>query len=175
MPPRKIPSADFAREKRRVFQDAESTRQYAVAKEWPARMQEVGRVLATSYSSNKWGAKEPEEFKHLAESPCCLHVVPGLIRDVDVVGPVRTLRDMPRHITELAPLISVDVKLYQKDGRLGPGDKGVYTIVVKHAVLFCGKVPNSRDEFLCIATPKDGVVAVITGDLLKVTRDGICG
>ena len=180
MPPRKFPSADFARNLRETFQQAKSTRQFAVAEEWPERMQEVGRVLATSYASDKFGAKELVEWKHLAESPCCLHAVPGFFRGKMVCGPTRMLSDMPRHVTELAPLLCIDVKLYadcDRDGRgvLGRGvDEGVTNIVVRDGVLFSGRTPRG-DTFLFVATPQDGVLLMITGDSLRITRDGIVG
>lgn len=180
--PRLIPMADFARNKRKTFQDAPSSRQYVAAREWPACFVEVGRVLATSYSSTKWDKDgKANEYKHLAESPCCLHVVPGLLKGRAVCGPMRDVRDeMPGHITELAPLIAISAKLYAREGRdgegiLGRGDEGVVDIVIRDAVLFCGGIPGSAEEFLCVATPKDGIVALITGDKLRVTKDGIVG
>lgn len=177
-----VPMAEFARNKRYTFQNAPSTRQFVVAKDWPSCLIEAGRVLATSYSSTKWDKDgKANEYKHLAESPCALHVVPGLLKGRRICGPRRGVRDsMPAHITELAPLIAVTAKLYtgedeDGEGTLSPGDKGVFDIVIQHAVLFCGGIPGTSEEFLCIATPKDGVVALITGDQLRVTKDGIVG
>lgn len=179
---RLVPMADFARNKRFTFQNAPSTRQFIVAKDWPSCLIEAGRVLATSYSSTKWDKDgKANEYKHLAESPCALHVVPGLLKGRRICGPRRDVRDsMPAHITELAPLIAVTAKLYTDEdqhgeGTLSSGDKGVFDIVIQHAVLFCGGIPGTSEEFLAIATPKDGVVALITGDKLRVTKDGIVG
>lgn len=158
-----------------------------MARDWPDAMIIVGRNLAVAYSSDKWEkVGDFQDYKHLAESPNWLALEPRsarAARQVRFFGPtVKLAREMPGHAAELSPLISIEAALHVGVDREGEGvlgdirkDEGIWTLALEHAVLFGARVPRTGEPFLFVATPDDGIVAMITGDKLDIKKDGIVG
>ena len=151
---------------------------------WPKKMQEVGRAQAQMYRSNKWqmDPNVTEDYKHIAEAPQKCFVVPGFLRTfrenspLEVYGPVYdVVEPMPKHITVLAPLIGIQVRLYNKDLKLPRGNSGLFEIEVPHGMLGSANDPKSGEPFLVVYTRRGGVHMIITGKELDVERDGIVG
>jgi hypothetical protein len=151
---------------------------------WPSEVQEIGQAKAQMYRSNKWQSnpKETEDYKHIAEAPQQCFVVPGFLRDFETNKPLAVYGEvfeldspMPEHITILAPLIGIQVRLLDKRGRLSQGEEGLYEIVVPGGMLAGANDPKSGDPFLVVYTKKGGVHMIITGDKLNVEKDGIVG
>ena len=151
---------------------------------WPKKMQEIGRAEAQMYRSNKW-QMDPgvtEDYKHIAEAPQKCFVVPGFLRSFEdnkplkVYGPEFELEEpMPKHITVLAPLIGVQLRLYNENGTLPRGDNGLYEVQIPHGMLGGANHPTTDEPFLVVYTRNAGVHMIITGKELDVERDGIVG
>lgn len=150
---------------------------------WPRRYQEVGVAQAQMYRSNKWkkNLKEFEDYKHVAEGEQHCYVVPGFLRDYETNKPLKTYgpmieldEEMPQHITILAPLIGVQVQLYDRRGKIQKGEN-LYEIVVPHGMLAGGRFPRTEEAFLVVYTKSEGVHMIITGEELDIERDGIVG
>lgn len=151
---------------------------------WPSKFQEAGRAVAQLYRSNKWkmDPKEFEDYKHIAEAPQFCYIVPGFLRDASgkkplpVYGDIVDLDDdMPEHFTILAPLIGVQVRLYDENGKLPRGDAGLYEVALPHGMLGGARFPDSDEAFLLVYTKEGGVHMIITGNELDVEKDGITG
>lgn len=151
---------------------------------WPTRVQEIGRAKAQLYRSNKWkmNPREFEDYKHIAEASQYCYAVPGFLRDASgkedlpVYGSMIQLEDqMPEHFTILAPLIGIQLHLYDKNGRLPRGDRGLYEVSVARGMLGGARFPGSEEAFLLVYTKQGGVHMLITGTELDVEKDGIVG
>jgi len=165
------------------FHDKPSRRRVKFDFGWPRTLQEVGKAQAQMYRSNKWkkDPKEYEDYKHIAEGPQNCYIVPGFLRDLHN-KPLKTYGDtydfpppMPTHVTILAPLIGIQVKLYDESGKLPKGDKNLYEIVVSHGMLAGARFPDNDETFLLVYTKLGGVHMIITGTELDVEKDGIVG
>ena len=165
------------------FHDKPSRRRVKFNFGWPKVFQEVGTAEAQMYRSNKWqkNARDFEDYKHIAEGPQSCFVVPGFLRDMRSNEPLKVNGDevefegpMPEFITILAPLIGVQVHLYDSRGRLVE-DENLYEVVVPHGMLAGARFPESDEAFLVVYTKREGVCMIITGDELDVEKDGIVG
>ena len=151
---------------------------------WPGTVQEAGRAVAQLYRSNKWkmNAKDFEDYKHVAEAPQYCYVIPGFLRDASGKKPLKIHgekvglpKEMPKHFTILAPLIGIQIRLLDEQGKLPRGDKGLYEIAVPHGMLGGARFPDNDEAFLLVFTKQGGVHMIITGTELDVERDGIVG
>lgn len=172
----------------RTFNDREHSREQAVSWKWPTAMQEIGKGRAEMYSSNKWqkNLDRYEDYKHIAEGWRFVYAERGFIRErntpsrkVPVFGPTLYPEGpMPAHFVRLAPLIGIQVRLYQKaeDGSLylPKGDDDIYEVNVAHAFLGGARHPETKEPFLFVYT-KHGVHMLLTGPKLAVQKDGIVG
>jgi hypothetical protein len=181
-------SATAIREK---FIDAPATKEQAMRWKWPREMQEVGRWQAgegaVMYASNKW-QKNPShviDYKHLAEGPQRLLVLPGFLRDyhrpgskVRVTGPMVELDGpMPDAFAVLAPILGIQARLYDGGTESEPelSEDSLYQINIANATLGAARHTGSGQTFLFVYTEKEGPLCVITGDILDVEKDGIVG
>lgn len=154
--------------------------------QWPKSLREVGTCLAVMYSSDKW--RKPSDFidyKHVAEGPQVLYCRPGFIVDelgqplripgrrVDIGG------ELPDTIALLAPILGVQCQLYQVGGRDGyylpNGDEGLTELVIPKAKLGAVRDHHSGSVYLVVYTESEGVLCLISGAELDVTKDGIVG
>jgi hypothetical protein len=155
---------------------------------WPKQMQEIGVGGAEMYRSNKWKKtlSEYEDYKHVDEGSRTVYAEPGFLRawgspskKIEVVGPmVKFDPPMPKHFTQLGPLLGVQVRLYQEsedgDFVLRNDDEGLFEVSVARAWLGATKHPKTGETFLFIYTP-DGVHMILTGGSLTIGKDGIAG
>lgn len=166
------------------FYDKPSKREVKFDFSWPTKVQEIGEAKAQMYRSNKWkmNPQEFEDYKHIAESFQLCYVTPGFLRDystgnkLPVHGPnLEVQGPMPKHFTILAPLIGIQVRLYDKNEELPSGDSNLYEVVVPRGMLAGAKHPKTGDNFLFVYTKTHGIGMLITGDELAVEKDGIVG
>jgi len=172
---------------RETFMDRAVERVDYVKWKWPKHMREVGQCVSVMYSSDKWKPKgDMEDYKHVSEGPQRLYVQAGFLRDADadpsgrrqlsVCGPtVQVNGRMPAAFAVLAPLLGIQARLYE----CAQGDEDVlgedyFQIDVGGAFLGAAQHPDSGETFLIVYTPSR-VLAMITGDVLDVKRDGIVG
>jgi hypothetical protein len=155
---------------------------------WPKRMQEIGVGGAEMYRSNKWqkSLSEHEDYKHVAEGSRTVYAEPGFLREwgspskkIEVVGPIVKFEEpMPKHFTQLGPLLGVQVRLYEESDNgdliVRKGDEGLYEVSVARAWLGSARHPKTNEVFLFVYTP-DGVHMILTGGSLTITKDGIAG
>jgi hypothetical protein len=173
----------------RTFMARNPTREVEMPWTWPTHMQEVGVGQAEMYRSNKWqkDLKKFDDYKHVAESPRLTYCRTDFLRDwgdprrrIPIYGPtVEFQGPMPKHFTILAPLLGVQVHLFAgvgDDGRpfLEP-DENIYEVRMDRAMLGGAMHPKTKDPFLFVYTEKGGVHMIITGERLKIKRDGIVG
>lgn len=165
------------------FHDKPSRRRIRFNFGWPKVYQEIGVAQAQMYRSNKWKSnpREFEDYKHIAEAPQRCFVTRGFLRDyrtnksLDVTGDeVEFEGPMPEYISVLAPLIGIQVQLFDERGKLSK-DKGLYEVTVPHGMLGGARFPDTDEAFLVVYTKSEGVGMIITGDKLGVERDGIVG
>lgn len=185
MAPKLVDTRQDAEEMFETFHARGSKRRVKYNFSWPSKVQEVGRAIAQLYRSNKWktNPKDFEDYKHIAEAPqFCYLVDPKFIRDdggrtpIKVYGPMVELEEeMPSHFTILAPLIGVQLRLYDSQGKLPRGDAGLYEVVVPHGMLGGARFPGSDEAFLFVYTRRGGIHMLITGTELDVEKDGITG
>jgi hypothetical protein len=172
----------------RTFAARDPTRETQMTWSWPVQMQEVGVGQAEMYTSNKWqkNLSHFEDYKHVAESPRITYCRPGFLRDYDnprkrleVVGPmVRFESPMPKHFTILAPLLGVQLQLYAGMKKEEPFlEKGehIYEVRMDRGMLGGAVHPKTHEPFLFVYTERSGIHMVITGNRLKIKRDGIVG
>lgn len=173
-----------ARQMFEVFHARASKRRVSYGFSWPTKLQEAGRAVAQLYRSNKWkmNPKDFEDYKHIAEAPQYCYVTPGFLRDssgkkeIPLYGDVFSLPDeMPKHFTILAPLIGVQLRLYDESGKLPRGDSGLYEVAVPHGMLGGARFPDTEDALLLVYTKRGGIHMIITGTELDVEKDGIVG
>lgn len=178
---------DTEPEARQMFEEfhaRDSRRRVKFNFNWPKSMQEAGRVVSELYRSNKWkrNLRDFEDYKHIAEAPQFCYMTPGFLRDpsgkkaIPLYGDKVDLEDeMPKHFTILAPLIGIQVRLYNEQGRLPRGDKNLFEIAVPQGMLGGARFPYSEEAFLFVYTKRGGIHMLITGDQLDVEKDGIVG
>lgn len=171
---------------RRMFENfhaKDSKRKFKFDFGWPKELQEVGRAKAQMYRSNKWqfDPKNTEDYKHIAEASQQCFVVPGFLQEfgskkpLEVHGPTYDVEEpMPEHITILAPLIGIQVHLFDEDLKLRKGER-LYEIVVQGGMLGGANDPKTGEPFLVVYTRRGGVHMLITGKELDVEKDGIVG
>lgn len=166
------------------FHDKPSKRREKFEFDWPDSVQEIGEAKAQMYRSNKWKSdpKDFEDYKHIAEAFQLCYVTPGFLRDystgeqLQVNGPTLEVQGpMPQHFTILAPLIGIQVKLYDKAGKLPSKGENLYEVVVSRGMLAGAKHPKTGDNFLFVYTKTHGIGMIITGEELAVEKDGIVG
>lgn len=172
----------------RTFMARNPTREVEMPWTWPTEMQEVGVGQAEMYRSNKWkkDLENWEDYKHVAESPRLTYCRPGFLRDwnnprkhLEVVGPmVKFDEPMPRHFTILAPLLGVQLHLFDENEKGDiylPKDENIYEVRMDRGMLGGAIHPKSKEPFLFVYTEKGGVHMLITGNRLQIKRDGIVG
>lgn len=179
-----VPTEASARKMFEDFHDRPSRRRVPFNFSWPKAYQEVGRAEAQMYRSNKWkkNPREFEDYKHIAEGPQHCYVVSGFLRDYETNKPLKVYgpkifldEKMPEHVTILAPLIGVQLQLYDASGKLPRGEERLYEIVVGNGMLAGARFPETDEAFLVVYTKEGGVHMLITGEELDVERDGIVG
>ncbi len=171
-----------ARKTFEVFHDRESRRKVPMNFTWPTKVQEIGQAVAQMYRSNKWKSnlKDFEDYKHIAEAFQFCYVVPGFLREftsdrpLKVYGPKHEVEGpMPEHFTILAPLIGIQIRLY--DSKLKLPEDNLYEVVVPRGMLGGAKHPKTGEPFLFVYTKTEGIGMLITGDELDIEKDGIVG
>lgn len=165
---------------REAFMDRPARRVDQLNWSWPTTMREVGECVAVMYSSDKW---EPpgkfNDYKHVAEGPQLVCVRDGFLRDEDdeplrVHGPRVELNGrMPVNIATLAPILGVQIRLYDRRRRL-PTSGNLYHVDVPGAKIGASRHPDTGECFLVVFS-RDDVAAIITGRHLDVLPDGIVG
>lgn len=151
---------------------------------WPTSMREVGECVSVMYSSDKWQKPgDYADYKHVAEGPQLICVRDGFILDEDeqpmqCVGPRVDLNgNMPSTIATLAPIIGIQIRLYEPVGKSGhrlPKSGNLYHVEVARAKIGAARHPDTGEVFLCVFS-RDDVAAIITGRHLDVLADGIVG
>ena len=162
-----------ARRHRETFVDRKATRAIRVPWHWPKKMELVGMCDAVMYTSDKWKTIGTyEDYKHVAEAEQYVLSVPGFIRDYH--NPKKKLelpteeftlpKKMPEAFAELADIFGVQICSL---------DDEHLQIDIARAKL--GGASNAElGTFLFVYT-SDGVHMIITGDELRIEKDGITG
>lgn len=151
---------------------------------WPSSMREVGECVAVMYSSDKWQKPgDYADYKHVSEGPQLVCVRDGFLfnekgEPLDVAGPrVELNGNMPTAIATLAPIIGIQIRLYEPVGRERyrlPEDGNLFHVEVPRAKIGAARHPDTGEVFLCVFSRAD-VAAIITGRHLDVLKDGIVG
>lgn len=180
---RNIAEEREAKRIRETFMDRAAERVDQLRWSWPRRMREVGECVAVMYTSDKWHPPgHYEDYKHIAEGPQLVNVRDGFLRDeegdpIEVVGPLVELNgNMPTTIATLAPIIGIQIRLYEPVGRSWrlPEEGNLWHVEVPRAKIGAAKHPDTGETFLCVFS-RDDVAAIITGRSLEVLKDGIVG
>jgi len=186
-----VPTRTEAEKTFRVFYDRPARRARELPFGWPREMQEIGEGKAEIYRSNKWqkDLSDFEDYKHVAEGTRTVYATPGFLREwktpthpLEVFGPMVAFDEpMPKHFTQLAPLLGVQIRLYAEDdaGRVylpkGDGEKGrLFEVTVARAYLGGAKHPETDETFLFVYDSR-GVHMLLTGGSLTIEKDGIAG
>jgi len=166
------------------FHDRPPRRRVPMQFGWPSKLQEIGQGRAIMYRSNKWQSnlRKFEDYKHVAEAWNTIYVEPGFLRDwwrpakkLIVYGPaVKLLPPLPEHFAILAPLLGVQVRLYDKDLEITKGDERLYEVSVARGMLGGTEHPKTGEAMLFVYS-KAGIHMLITGPKLAVEKDGIAG
>lgn len=196
-----IDAESIGRKYRETFTDKPVREKVELPFSWPTRMQHVGDSLAVAYASDKWKRDgDYDLYKHIAESPNRVLVVPGFLHSYDrqdrrwpTVGPTVSYAGvpMPKHFAVLGLFEEANLRLYtggtDREPRFSTKkDDGVVKVLVRHGMLGASKIRWSargqrKDQpFIFVYTePKGsdrgGVVMIIEGDELDVEKDGIVG
>lgn len=159
-----------AKKLREVFTDRPSKKVIDLGWAWPKAMDEVGVCTAIMYSSDKWKPiGDFEDYKHITESDPESHKL--LISKQFELGQETycdscDLDSMPDTVAELANILGLQFRLYDKDGKVGDQD---YQVNIVRAKLGAAKHPNG-ETVLLVYTAKV-LCCVITG--FEVEKDGI--
>jgi len=188
-----------ARKMRQTFTDRPVECEERYPFDWPPALQNVGDSLAVAYASDKWrpkdryGKRQVELYKHLAESRNQALAAPGLLVDYHerdrpwpVRGPMVSLTDgeleMPTHFAMLGLFEEICLKLYTAGSderpRFGRAqDEGVVHCHLRHAYLGGSmmRLGKRKRPFIFVFTKAHGVMFLVTGDELDVEKDGIVG
>lgn len=182
---------DTAERIRETFVDRPAEKHESMPWDWPKRMKEVGSWTAGEgaicYTSDKWQKRRDQfvDYKHVAEGPQRLLVIPGFLREyhrpgtkLSVGGPmVEVDGPMPTAFARLAPILGLQAHLYEgtdTDYALN-GDDGYYQINIANAELGGAIHPGTGKPFLFVFTKSAGVLCMILGSELAVEKDGIVG
>lgn len=183
-----VSTEDEARKIRETFMARPSKRRRTFSWGWPPELALIGRCLAVMYSSDKWKEeKDFEDYKHIAEAPQEFLVVP----DVDIrfsgrgrrelqAASVSLIEPMPGDIAELAPLLGVQVQLFQSvdakgRGKLGSKKDDLFELAPSRAHLGGARHPKTGQSFLVIYNASRGPIAIVTGRELDIEKDGVVG
>jgi hypothetical protein len=192
---------ELAQNMRRTFADRPVEEEFRLNHAWPNILQNVGDSLAVAYDSDKWnkrrddGTRVSELYKHIAESRNRALVRPGLLRSLwrpgvewKVIGPLIDLGPipMPAHFALLGLFEEIDLQLYtsgtDEAPQFGPDpEEGIVKVTVRHGMLGASairwrEVGRGRDQpFLFVYTEHDGVLIVVVGEELGISKDGIVG
>lgn len=175
---------ESARDIRRKFYDQEPNKKTPMPWEWPRHLQEVGVCEAVMYTSDKWHRRfDFEDYKHRKEGPQYVLVRKNFVVDyfdpktpIPMFGPSVELDKMPRFFAVLAPILGIQVCLYDSyDGDSATLSRDWHQIDIPRAKLGAAEHPVTGDTFLFVYTEKHGVLTVIVGDELGVEKDGIVG
>lgn len=173
----------------KTFMDRPHKRHVPMSFSWPKQLQEVGVGKAVMYRSNKWkkNLDDYEDYKHIAEASQTIYVEPGFLREwsnprkkIPVTGPmVKTNPPMPKHFAALAPLLGVQVHLFEEnpDGEIVLPKKSdeFYEVTIARGMIGGAKHPETDEPFLFVYTPNGSVHMLLTGSELDVEKDGIVG
>jgi len=179
------PDADDAKRMRRTFTDSElSFGAYALAGAWPARFRHIGRNHGVAYSSDKWMKDGTfNDYKHLSEARQELFAAESTQPQSGsfqgrVVDLHRVLQ-LPSAIAELAPLLFLDVQLFDGPGRLADAPSQILParalVYGGRATMLHGGKAGSKRPFLVVASKENGIMFLVIGDKLDVKKDGIEG
>lgn len=154
---------------------------------WPKQLRLVGSCLAVMYTSDKWQKKRGDmiDYKHIAEGPQNFYVAHDFLRDFDsdpsgsaklqVGGPMIEMQGtMPDAFAVLAPALGVQAQLNGPDGMEPNPGENLYQIDLDGVTLGAAKHPETGETFLILYDDKR-VLALITGRILDVEKDGIVG
>lgn len=141
--------------------------EYDVGVMWPTSLVHVGTCESVMYSSDKWYEDgEFIDYKHVAEGPQKLYVNSNLAGHKWSGKRVKMCEPLPSHVAELAPCLGIQSVLH--DGK-------AVQISIPNCILFGTRTPVGKVPFLVLAVPGDMVCAIVTGEELDVTSDGIVG
>lgn len=163
--------------------------EYDLGHRWPTELQHVGQAGrddgSIMYASDKWKRDDDfDDYKHVAEGPQDLFLSRALRLEGELTkahGPWRDLDGaLPSHVAELADVLGIEARLFvgmdrRGEGVLGRGDDGFVQLVIPNAVLYGARKPDTGEAFLFLATKKEGVLVLVTGRDLDITRDGLIG
>jgi hypothetical protein len=161
---------DTAKQLREKFTDRPSKKVIDLAWSWPRSMDEVGVCTAVMYSSDKWGkVGKFTDYKHVHETAAEKHRL-LVSREFDLgletfVEPY-ALDKMPDTVAELANILGLQYRLYDKDGTLGEQD---YQVNIVRAKIGAAVHPNG--ETILLVYTATTLCCVITG--FEVEKDGI--
>ena len=182
--PKLVDTSERAEQIFEVFHARPHRRRVQMSFSWPAKMQEVGQGKAVMYRSNKWkrNLRDYEDYKHRAEAWQTLYVAPGFLRDwwtpskkVPVYGPMGKFEPpMPQHFTILAPLLGVQIKLFDETGKLPRGAQRLYEVTIPHGMLGAAEHPETEETILFVYN-KSGIHMMFTGPELAIEKDGVAG
>lgn len=159
-----------AKRLREVFTDRPSKKVIDLGWSWPKAMDEVGVCTAIMYSSDKWKKiGDFEDYKHINESGEDSHkLLLGRAFDLGLETYCEKcdLDSMPDTVAELANILGLQFRLYDKDGKLSEQN---YQVNIVRAKLGAARHPNG-ETMLLIYTP-EVLCCLITG--FEVEKDGI--
>lgn len=161
---------DSAKKLRETFTDRPSKKVIDLRWDWPRSMDEVGVCTAVMYTSDKWKkVGDFEDYKHINESSDDKHkllIGKGFDLGVETYVEGYALDKMPDTIAELANILGLQYRLYDKDGKLG-GE--FYQVNIVRAKLGAAIHPNG--ETILLVYTASTLCCVITG--FEVEKDGL--
>jgi len=161
---------DSAKRLREQFTDRPSKRVIDLSWSWPRAMDEVGVCTAVMYSSDKWQKiGKFTDYKHIIETPAEKHkllISKDFDLGLDVFAESYGLDKMPDTIAELADILGIQFRLYDKDGNLGEQD---YQSNIVRAKVGAAVHPNG--ETILLVYTRSTLCCVITG--FEVEKDGL--
>lgn len=162
-----------AKRHRETFVDREATRAARVRWHWPKRMDLVGTCDAVMYASDKWkDIGNFEDYKHVSEADQYVLCRPGFVRDYHnprkklelPASPFELPEQMPEAFAELADIFGVQICTL---------DEQHLQVDIARAKLG-GASNGDLGTFLFVYTA-EGVHMIITGEELRIEKDGITG
>jgi len=163
---------DFATAKklRETFTDRPMKRVIDLDWSWPRSMDEIGVCTAVMYTSDKWKKiGDFEDYKHIDETGEERHKLligknfdPG----IETFCESYTLDHMPDAIAELANILGLQYRLYDKNGKLG---SEYFQMNIVRAKL--GAAVHTNGETLLMVYTTKALCCLITG--FEVQKDGI--
>ncbi len=193
VPARGTFAGQLAKNMRETFMDAGlEYGPYDTGLSWPTQFAPIGKGLSFAYTSHKWEKQGKfNDYKHVAEAPQTVYAAPVLLRQIprSLSGDPFVLERpdfvLPLETAELSQLLYLEMEMFARPGRLA-GNEGLRRITIPGAVLYGGYArrpdapATSRSKgdykpFLFAAKKGEGVILLVTGRELSVTRDGIVG